>query len=79
MTQGKDVLATLPSRKQARRTLDEIAIPGGWKLLLSAGDSVVYKKGSERMGIDKKADRQYQIVKWIEKSDDNKNKESVNA
>jgi hypothetical protein len=73
MTQGKDVLTTLPSRKQARRTLDEIAIPGGWKLLLGVGDSVVYKKGLERMGIEKKADRQYQIVKWTE------SKEGINA
>jgi hypothetical protein len=64
MTQDKDVLATLPSRKQARRTLDEIAIPGGWKLLLSPDDNVVYKKGTERLGIEKKADRQYQILKW---------------
>jgi hypothetical protein len=61
----KEVLSTLSSMKQARRMLDEIASGGGWKLTV-VGDEVIYKKGAERMGIERKGDRQYQTIKWSE-------------
>lgn len=56
-----EILATVQSLKQARRALDELAV--GWK----AGDygswSVIYEKGKHRLYVEKKAERQWQIIK----------------
>ena len=56
-----EILATVQSLKQARRTLDQLAI--GWRAGEPGQWGVVYERGKHRLYIEKKVERQWQIVK----------------
>ena len=56
-----EILATVQSLKQARRTLDQLAI--GWRAGEPGKWGVIYERGKHRLYIEKKVERQWQIVK----------------
>jgi len=62
-----EVMATVQSQRQARRLLSELA--KGWKLKKWDDDSAAYtrtKDGmTEELGIEKKGERQWQVVKRV--------------
>lgn len=56
-----EIVSTVQSLRQARRALDEMAI--GWKAGVPGKWGAVYERGKHRLYIEKKAERQWQVVK----------------
>ena len=61
------IIAEATSLKKARRTLDELAIAGGFTPINTDEESVVYSNGITRMYVRKLGIRLYQIIKEKEK------------